>query len=278
MTGTGFASDASLLIDGIEASGRDGRERLGHHGGRHRAARTSTRSTSRWSIPGSEPIVLDNAFVYVAPEVKRITGINPPTGSQRGGEAVIIKGVDFVEGVVVSFFGRPATDVVVLDPSTLRVTTPAGPLGRVSVNVRNPGEETYTDRNGFRYVDRPPRVGRCRAPDQGRPVGGHEGDHHGLRIRGRCHRDLRQERGAKGERRQQHADHGDHAPGPVGASSRRGEESRTACRRPRRCLHLRCRPHDHRRQAGARARSTAARRSPSPAPDSARTRSWESAT
>ena len=38
------------------------------------------------------------------------------------------------------------------------MTTPAGPLGRVNVNVRNPGEETYTDRNGFRYVDRPPRV------------------------------------------------------------------------------------------------------------------------
>ena len=79
--------------------------------------------------PGLRAVVLDNAFVYVAPPVERITAINPPTGLQRGGEAVIIKGVDFVEGMVVSFFGRPATDVVVLDASTLRVITPAGPPG-----------------------------------------------------------------------------------------------------------------------------------------------------
>ncbi len=33
--------------------------------------------------PGAEPIVLDNAFVYVAPAVKRITGINPPRAPSR---------------------------------------------------------------------------------------------------------------------------------------------------------------------------------------------------
>ena len=122
--------------------------------------------------PDSDPVTLDNAFVYVAPEVERITEINPPTGSQKGGEAVIIKGVDFVEGVVVSFFGRPATDVIVLDPNTLRVTTPAGPLGPVNVNVRNPGEETYTDTEGFEYVDTPPRAVTAVRPAKGAGAGG----------------------------------------------------------------------------------------------------------
>ncbi len=87
---------------------------------------------------------------------------------------MIIKGVDFVEGVVVSFFGRPATDVVVLDSSTLRVTTPAGPVGPVNVNVRNPGERAYTDKNGFRYVDRAPRAVTAVKPAKGPEGGGTE--------------------------------------------------------------------------------------------------------
>lgn len=171
VTGTGFASGASLLIDGIEA--RDVKVESDSV-----ITAITPGSENLYPVdvevvnPGYEPIVLDNAFVYVAPEVKRISEINPPTGSQRGGEAVIIKGVGFVEGVVVSFFGRLATDVVVLDSSTLRVTTPAGPLGRVSVNVRNPGEETYTARNGFRYVDRPPRVVAAVRPIKGAQSGG----------------------------------------------------------------------------------------------------------
>ncbi len=85
---------------------------------------------------------------------------------------MIIKGVDFAEGVVVSFFGRPATDVVVLDSTTLRVTTPAGPVGPVNVNVRNPGEQAYTDKNGFRYVDRPPRAVNAVRPARGATGGG----------------------------------------------------------------------------------------------------------
>ena len=115
VTGTGFASGASLLIDGIEA-----RDVTVESDSVITAVTPGSENLYPVDVevvnPGSEPIVLDNAFVYVAPEVKRITEINPPTGSQRGGEAVIIKGVDFVDGVVVSFFGRPATDVVVLDP------------------------------------------------------------------------------------------------------------------------------------------------------------------
>ena len=85
---------------------------------------------------------------------------------------VIIKGVDFVEGMVVSFFGRPATDVQVLDDTTLRVITPAGPAGRVGVNVRNPGGEPYTLEDGFRYVDQPPRVVTAVRPARGAQAGG----------------------------------------------------------------------------------------------------------
>lgn len=171
VTGTGFEPGASLLIDGIPA----------------RDVTVVDPTTITAVTPGSEnlfpvdvgvanpdvePVLLDNAFVYVAPPVERITAINPSRGSADGGEAVIIKGTDFAEGVVVSFFGRPATDVIVLNPSTLRVTTPAGPLGPVSVNVRNPGEAPYTREKAFRYVDQPPRVVRSVRPARGAQAGG----------------------------------------------------------------------------------------------------------
>ncbi len=73
---------------------------------------------------------------------------------------------------MVSFFGRPATDVQVLDDTTLRVITPAGPAGRVGVNVRSPGGEPYTLENGFRYVDQPPRVVTAVRPARGAQAGG----------------------------------------------------------------------------------------------------------
>jgi IPT/TIG domain len=171
VTGTGFVDGASLLIDGVEASDATVVNDT-------TITATTPGSENLYPVdvevvnPGSEPVRLDNAFVYVAPPVKRITALNPDRGSTSGGEAVIIKGVDFVEGTVVSFFGRPATDVEVLDDTTLRVITPAGPTGPVGVNVRNPGGAPYTLEDGFRYVDQPPRVVAAVRPTRGPQAGG----------------------------------------------------------------------------------------------------------
>ncbi len=195
VSGTGFEAGASLLIDDVEASDV-----------------TVVNATTITAItpgsenlypvdvavvnPDSEPVLLDNAFTYVAPVVKRITALNPDRGSTAGGEAVIIKGVGFVDGIVVSFYGRPATDVTVLDDSTLRVTTPAGPVGPVGVNVRNPGEVPYTDENAFRYVDQPPRVVTDVRPARGAQAGGTKVTITGSGFAERGHRHLRQGRGA----------------------------------------------------------------------------------
>jgi hypothetical protein len=173
VTGSGFEPGASLLIDGIPAANVTVLNDT-------TITATTAGSANLYPVdvevvnPGSEPVLLDNAFVYVAPPVERITELNPRTGSTAGGEAVIIKGVDFAEGIVVSFFGRPAAEVEVIDSSTLRVITPAGASGRVNVNVRNPGEAPYTYENGFRYVDRPPRLVTGVRPARGAASGGTE--------------------------------------------------------------------------------------------------------
>jgi hypothetical protein len=122
--------------------------------------------------PDGEVATLDNSFTFVASPVDRIALVNPDTGSTAGGEAVIIKGVDFVDGAVVAFGGRPASDVVVLDSSTIRATTPAGAVGPVNVNVRNPGEAAQTLSGGFAYVDQAPRIVAGVKPVQGAEAGG----------------------------------------------------------------------------------------------------------
>ena len=122
--------------------------------------------------PDGQADVLDNSFTYLQPVVERVTGVNPDTGSTAGGEAVVIRGRDFADGAVVSFGGRPATEVEVLSPSAIRAVIPAGAEGPAAVNVRNPGEEASTLRGGFTYVDRAPRTVSAVRPAEGPAAGG----------------------------------------------------------------------------------------------------------
>ena len=122
--------------------------------------------------PDGQSDTLDNVFTYNAPPVEFITEIVPPVGSTQGGEAVVIKGQDFVDGTLVSFFGRPATDIQVLNPQTMRVTIPEAPAGKVNVNVRIPGLETFTLKKGFTYRNQAPRQVLLVRPKEGGTAGG----------------------------------------------------------------------------------------------------------
>ncbi|MCX6431321.1 MAG: IPT/TIG domain-containing protein [Actinobacteria bacterium] len=116
--------------------------------------------------------ILPNAFTYLAIPVERITEIVPTEGSVLGGEAVIIKGADFADGIIVTFGGRGATNVTVLNPTTLRATTPLGKLGPVSVSVRDPDGNPYSVEDAFTYVDQAPRVVMLVRPVLGAQSGG----------------------------------------------------------------------------------------------------------
>ena len=171
ISGTGFAPGATVLIDRIPAI-----DVVVESDTVITATTPASDSTYPVDIevqnPEGPPALLDNAFTFRAPPVKRATAVNPPTGSKQGGEAVIIKGTGFVDGVVVAFGGRAATEVIVLDRATLRVTTPFGRLGPTTVNVRLPGQDPYLLENAFEYVDQPPRVVRAVRPLEGAQSGG----------------------------------------------------------------------------------------------------------
>lgn len=122
--------------------------------------------------PQGPPATLDNAFTYVKPAIQRLTGINPSKGSKLGGEAVIVRGVGFTADTKVAFGGRAASSVELLNPTTLRVITPIGDGGPVTVNIDVPGASDYAAEDAFTYVNAVPRVVMAIRPLKGGMAGG----------------------------------------------------------------------------------------------------------
>ena len=111
---------------------------------------------------------LNNGFRFNnAPD---ITSIDPTNGPAVGGTAVTIYGSDFTTSADtdVDFGGAAASDVVVVDQSTITCTTPAHAAGAVDVEVTNSnGSDTLP--SAFTYHNAPSISGVD--PDEG-PVGG----------------------------------------------------------------------------------------------------------
>ena len=79
---------------------------------------------------------------------------SPNSGSTAGGTAVTITGTNFAAGATVTFGGTAATNVVVVNSTTITATTPAGSAGAVTVTVTKVGGQSGSLTNGFTYVAR----------------------------------------------------------------------------------------------------------------------------
>lgn len=106
---------------------------------------------------------LVEGFEYIPPP--RVDRVSPPDGPTFGGERVVVIGADFREGAVVTFGGRPCTDVVFLSENELECTTPPGERGYVDVVVTNPDGQSGTGERAYQYL------GVIVEPDHGLPVG-----------------------------------------------------------------------------------------------------------
>lgn len=81
----------------------------------------------------------------------RLSGVTPASGSTLGGTAVTITGMKFAGLATVKFGSTAATNVVVVNSTTITATTPAGTAGTAAVTVTNsrgrvgilPGAFTY---------------------------------------------------------------------------------------------------------------------------------------
>ncbi|HXP11144.1 MAG TPA: IPT/TIG domain-containing protein, partial [Acidobacteriaceae bacterium] len=96
---------------------------------------------------------LASAFTYIAQPT--VSSVSPNNGSTSGGTAVTITGTNFAAGATVTFGSTAATNVVVVNSTTITATTPAGSTGAVTVTVTNVGSQSGSLTNGFTYVVKP---------------------------------------------------------------------------------------------------------------------------
>ena len=130
---------------------------------------TPTKSAARMGLFERAPL-LD---VYSA---------EPAAGLAEGGEEVLIRGTGFEEGLVVTVGSAEATDVIIEDSETLRVTTPPGQAGRVDLTVHQGGRTARTSEGFSYYVDGPPRL-LAISPEFGSRSGGRIVRLHGTGLR-----------------------------------------------------------------------------------------------
>ena len=94
-------------------------------------------------------------FSAVSGPVPTVSSVSPNSGSTAGGTAVTITRTNFVAGATVTFGGTAATNVVVVNSTTITATTPGGNAGAATVTVTNPGGQAGSLANGFTYVASP---------------------------------------------------------------------------------------------------------------------------
>jgi len=92
---------------------------------------------------------LSSGFTYAAPPT--VTRVSPNSGSTAGGALVTITGSNFVAGATVAFGGTAATNVTLVNSTTITATTPPGTAGPVLVTVTIGGQSGSLS-NGFTYV------------------------------------------------------------------------------------------------------------------------------
>lgn len=91
-------------------------------------------------------------FILLPAPPPEVTTVSPAFGGISGGTTVVITGSGFASGATVSFKGVAATDVEVVDDTTITCKTAAGTAGRGDVVVTVSGQPG-TMTNGFTYYD-----------------------------------------------------------------------------------------------------------------------------
>jgi hypothetical protein len=89
-------------------------------------------------------------MVQVGPPAPTVTSVKPNNGPPAGGIAVTIRGTNFSAGVGVTFGATTATNVVVVNSTTITAVTPAQGVGVVTVTV-TVGGRSGSLINGYTY-------------------------------------------------------------------------------------------------------------------------------
>lgn len=150
ITGTGFQSGATVTIGGASATSV--------------TVVDDTQITAVTPVGGSAAanVVVTNVdtqfatlvggFVYDPPT---ITSLSSNSGTTAGGQTVTATGTGFIAPVTVTVGGASATNVTVLDDTSVSFDTPAGSAGAASVVLTSVGQTASTT---YTYVNPPPAI------------------------------------------------------------------------------------------------------------------------
>jgi IPT/TIG domain len=120
--------------------------------------------------PDSQSCRLEAAFELRGPP--RLSAVQPPQGSDAGGEILTLTGLDLERGCEVSIGGFPARTTWEAE-STVRAVAPSRALaGPVDVVLTNPDGQSAVLESAFTYVARQPPVILGIAPTTGPTTGG----------------------------------------------------------------------------------------------------------
>ena len=126
-----------------------------------------------------------NALPFVYVPAPTVTSVAASSGTVTGGTDVVLTGADFQPGATVMFGSSdgsvdltgdsPARPLSVLDPTSIRATTPAGIVGPTNVVVINPdgqlGALAVASPSHFSYTGTPPSITTF-SPASGSSLGG----------------------------------------------------------------------------------------------------------
>ncbi|MDP3396419.1 MAG: IPT/TIG domain-containing protein [Methanoregula sp.] len=120
------------------------------------------------STPNGTSVTGTSAYTYGLPPV--VTSVAPPTAPVSGITNVTITGSSLTGATAVTFGGTPATNITVINDTTINASAPAHAAGLVNVNVTTPNGVSVTGTGVYLYVALPTVTSV--APPTGPLVGG----------------------------------------------------------------------------------------------------------
>jgi hypothetical protein len=150
ISGTGFTAGATVTFGGTSASATVvGSTTINAIAPSHASGSVNVVVTN----PGGQSATLTNGYSYAsAPPAPTVSSITPNSGSTAGGTSVTISGNNFNTGATVSIGLTAATNVTVVNSTTITAATPGHAAGTVNVVVTNPDTQSGTLVNGFTFT------------------------------------------------------------------------------------------------------------------------------
>lgn len=152
ISGTNFVSGATVRMGGVSANN------INVTSGTTITAVTPAHSAGAVDVvvtnADSQSAVLAGGFTYTnaSNPPPTISGVSPATGPTTGGTSVQITGTNFATGATVSFGGTAASNVNVINSTSISAVTSAHAVGAVNVVVSNTDSGVGSAANAFTYT------------------------------------------------------------------------------------------------------------------------------